>query len=152
GLARQLGSPRLWGTRLKPKTYQEVITALLTAAASYQLVRSVSTAFDVEGWRLAANAVRLVLAEGRSDGRRANSYFVGLYRTLADTLGSGGGALFGLDGREHTAQVDQVRREWREWRFRWEDDDRAKLATAKEELRQAGEPNVFLPALFCSPT
>ena len=60
--------------------------------------------------------------------------------------------LFGLEGREHTAQVDQERREWREWRFRWGDEDRAKLAETKDRLRQVGEPNVFLPVLFCSPT
>ena len=42
-----------------------------------------------------------------------------LYDTLADTLLRGGEGLFGLEGREHTAQVDQKRREWREWRFRW---------------------------------
>jgi hypothetical protein len=112
----------------------------------------VSTAFDRQGWRLAANAVRLVLADGRADGKPPNRYFWELYRTLADTLASGGDALFGLDSREHTAQVDQDRREWREWRFRWGDEDRKKLAEKKENLRQTGEPEVFLPALFCSPT
>ena len=64
----------------------------------------------------------------------------------------GGRALFGIEGREHTAQVEPERREWREWRFRWGEEDRAKLAEEKEELRMAGEPNVFLPVLFCSPT
>ena len=86
------------------------------------------------------------------DGKPANPYFVELYRTLADTLASGGEALFGIEGREHTAQVDPTRREWREWRFRWGDEDRENLAEAKEQLRLVGEPNVFLPALFCSPT
>src|SRR5262249_12205556 len=102
--------------------------------------------------RLAANAVRLVSGQGLADGKAANSYFVELYGTLADALESGGAALFGIEGREHTAQVDQDRREWREWRFRWGEEDRAKLAAEKEELRKAGEPNVFLPVLFCSPT
>jgi Lhr-like helicase len=152
GLARQLGRGSIWGKRLNAKTYLEVVAALLAAAVQYQLVRPVATSFDVEGWRLAANAVRLVVADGRADGRSANPYFVELYRTLADTLAGGGEALFGLDGREHTAQVDQQRREWREWRFRWGADDRAKLIEAKEQLRQVGEPNVFLPVLFCSPT
>jgi Lhr-like helicase len=151
-LARQLGSGELWGQRLSGKTYLEVVAALLAVAAKYQLVRAVGTSFDVDGWRLAAKAVRLVAGDGRADGRRANPYFIDLYRTLAEILASGGDALFGLDGREHTAQVDQTRREWREWRFRWGDDDRAKLAKEKESLRQVGEPNVFLPVLFCSPT
>ena len=151
-LARQLGHARLWGKRLDSKTYLLVLKALLAAATQYQLVRPVATSFDVEGWRLAANAVRLMPADGRPDGRAPNPYFVGLYRSLAEALSSGGVGLFGLEGRAHTAQVDQAQRQWREWRFRWSDDDRAKLAEATEEMRQAGEPDVFLPALFCSPT
>jgi hypothetical protein len=151
-LARELRTAKLWGARLDTKTYIDVVNALLAAAADYQLVRSVSTAFDSEGWRLTANAVRLVPANGRRDGKPPNRYFVDLYRYLADTLANGGEALFGLDSREHTAQVDQDRREWREWRFRCGEEDRKKLAEKKEDLRRAGEPNVFLPALFCSPT
>jgi Helicase conserved C-terminal domain len=151
-LARQLGHQRIWGKRLDARTYVKVVEALLTAAASYEMVRAVGTSFDVEGWRLAANAIRLVEAEGRSDGRAANSYFVSLYRSLADALANGAGFLFGLDGREHTAQVDQVRRQWREWRFRWGVEDRERLAEARDEMRQVGEPGVPLPALFCSPT
>jgi hypothetical protein len=58
-LARRLGHRDIWGRRLDGKTYRDVLSALLAAAAQYQLVRSVATSFDVEGWRLAANAVRL---------------------------------------------------------------------------------------------
>src|SRR5205823_7063194 len=151
-LARQLGHPEIWGKRLDAKTYLKVVEALLAAAASYEMVRAVPTAFDVDGWRLAANAIRIVEAEGRSDGRAPNPYFTGLYRALADALAEGGAFLFGLEGREHTAQVDQMRRQWREWRFRWGSDDRQKLAEAKDEMRQIGEPGVPWPALFCSPT
>jgi Lhr-like helicase len=151
-LARELGHPRLWGTRLVAKTYLGVVAALLEAAASYQLVRSVATAFDVDGWRLAANAIRLAAGEGRSNRKTTNPYFVGLYTTLADALESGGGAFFGIEGREHTAQVEQDRREWREWRFRWGKEDQLRLAEGKEALRKAGEPSAFLPVLFCSPT
>lgn len=151
-LARQLGHRRLWGKRLDSKTYVSVLRALLAVAAEYQLVRPVATSFDVEGWRLAANAVRLVPASGRSDGRPANPYFVSLYRSLADALTGGGEGLFGLEGRAHTAQVDQVQREWREWRFRWGEEDRANLMEKKEDMRRAGEPDTFLPVLFCSPT
>ena len=111
-----------------------------------------STSFDVEGWRLAANALRLFEGDGRTDGRPANPYFIGLYRTLAEALASGAGFLFGQEGREHTAQVDQERRQWREWRFRWSAEDQQRLAEAKDMMRQAGEPGVPLPALFCSPT
>jgi hypothetical protein len=151
-LARKLARASLWGKRLDSRTYIEVITALLQAAAQYQLVRQVATAFDVNGWRLAANAVRIFGAEQRTDGKTANRYFSQLYSNLSDALLQGGEGLFGIEGREHTAQVDQVRREWREWRFRWGEEDRAKIKLAHEEMRLVGEPGVFLPTLFCSPT
>jgi hypothetical protein len=147
-LARELGHSRIWGTRLKSATYLEVVTALLKATRDYGLVRSVATPFDVDGWQLVANAFRLVPGERK----RANQYFVDLYTTLADALERGGEALFGIESREHTAQVDPERREWREWRFRWGEENRAKLAEKKEDLRKAAEPTVFLPVLFCSPT
>ncbi|MGO9062088.1 MAG: DEAD/DEAH box helicase [Candidatus Binataceae bacterium] len=151
-LARRLGHPTLWRKKLDSKTYLLVLKTLLSAAADYQLVRQITTSFDVDGWRLAANAIRLIAGEGRTDGRVPNSYFVELYHTLANALSDGGAGLFGLDSRAHTAQVEQAQREWREWRFRWGEDDRLKLAEAKDVMRQAGEPDVFLPVLFCSPT
>jgi Lhr-like helicase len=151
-LARKLNRSSIWSKKLDSKTYVVVVTALLDAAAQYQLVRQVATPFDVTGWRLAANALRLVAADGRDDGKRTNPYFTSLYGNLTDSLTHGGEGLFGIESREHTAQVDPERREWREWRFRWGTEDRERLAEKREELRLAGEPNVFLPTLFCSPT
>jgi superfamily II DNA/RNA helicase len=151
-LARRLGHPTLWKKRLDGKTYLAVLKSLLAAATDYQLVRPVATSFDVDGWRLAANAVRLVSGKGRNDSKAPNPYFVDLYRTLAKALAEGGAGLFGLESRAHTAQVEQTQRQWREWRFRWGDDDKLKIAEAKDDMRQAGEPDGFLPALFCSPT
>ncbi len=151
-LARKLNRGGMWGKKLDSQTYVAVVSALLQSAAKYQLVRQVATPFDVIGWRVAANAVRLIAADGRSDGRRTNPYFTALYSNLADALAHGGEGLFGLESREHTAQVDPERREWREWRFRWGEEDREKLKENREQLRLAGEPNVFLPTLFCSPT
>ena len=48
--------------------------------------------------------------------------------------------------------MEQAQREWREWRFRWGQDDQRKIKEVKELMRQAGEPDAFLPVLFCSPT
>jgi hypothetical protein len=152
GLAKRLNRIDLWGRRLPADDYTKLVSALLSAAASYQLVREMPTSFDVSGWRIAANAIRLVAGNGRTDGRDPNSYFVSLYETLAEALGQGGQGLFGLEGREHTAQVDQERREWREWRFRWGEDDQARLARERQTVLQAGEADDFLPVLFCSPT
>lgn len=151
-LARKLNRAGIWGRKLDSQTYTAVVTGLLQAAAQYQLVRQVATPFDVTGWRLSANAVRLVAANGRTDSKRTNPYFTSLYSNFADTLAQGGEGLFGLESREHTAQVDPERREWREWRFRWSEEDRDRLKEHREQLRMAGESNVFLPTLFCSPT
>ena len=152
-LARQLGRADIWGKRLEGKTYLEVVSALLAAAAQYQLVRigsrpaSTSTAGGSPPTQYVSSPRTAVpMAAPRTP---ISSSF-----TARSPMRSRAAArrLFGIEGREHTAQVDQDRREWREWRFRWGEEDRAKLAEKKEELRQAGEPNVFLPVLFCSPT
>jgi Lhr-like helicase len=151
-LAKQLNRGEIWGERLSAPRYLEALQFLIEAAESYQLVRKVPTTFDVDGWRMAANAVRLVAGSSRPEARPVNKYFVSLYEALSKALAEGGDGLFGLEGREHTAQVEQERREWREWRFRWGQEDREKLDASKDRLRDEGEPNVFLPALFCSPT
>ncbi len=149
GLARKLNRATIWGQRLPARRYMEVLRALLEAAGKYQLIRQVATSFNVPGWQLASNAVRLVAGQPKES---ANPYFVELYGVLATALAGGGDGLFGMEGREHTAQVEQEQREWREWRFRWNDDDQKKVADCRDQLRQVGEPPVFLPVLFCSPT
>ena len=151
-LARKLNRSDIWGEKLTATNYIEVLQFLLRAAAEYQLVRSVPSLFDTEGWQLAANAVRLIPGLNIGKDGKANNYFISLYESLYSALVKGGDGLFGLEGREHTAQVDQERREWREWRFRWGQDDQERLKQARDTMRQVGEPSVFLPVLFCSPT
>jgi Lhr-like helicase len=153
GLARRLNRRKIWGRKLSPDKYLEVLRALLTAAErDYKLVQTVPTVFDVPGWRLNAGVVRLVSNPEAADRARANPYFINLYETLATALGQGGQGVFGFEGREHTAQVDHDRRKWREWRFRFGQDDQAQLASARQDMQLAGEPGDFLPVLFCSPT
>jgi hypothetical protein len=60
--------------------------------------------------------------------------------------------LFGFEAREHTAQVDGEKREVREKRFRYGDNERDELRADEQHLREIGEANRFLPVLFCSPT
>jgi hypothetical protein len=152
-LARQLTRSEIWGgTRLDRSLYVEVLEFLLGAARSYGLVHRSATPFGGDGWQLVAAMLRLKPATERADGKRPNPFFRDLYETIADTLARGGEGLFGLEGREHTAQVDQERRMWREWRFRWGAEDQRNIVDKRETMRQVGEPDEFLPVLFCSPT
>jgi superfamily II DNA/RNA helicase len=150
-LARQLRNAKIWGRRLTVQEYRDLLDPMLVAAERYGFVRRVETSFDVEGWQLEASAVRLTAPPRTGSGSSSNPYFIDLYDSLAGMLDSGGEGLFGFEGREHTAQVDQDRRQWREFRFRYGSDDRTKLTeNAKKWLPE--ETNSFLPVLFCSPT
>jgi len=40
--------------------------------------------------------------------------------------------------RRQRVRVEQERREWREWRFRWGTEDRDRLERDKEKLREEG--------------
>jgi superfamily II DNA/RNA helicase len=132
--------------------YTSTLDSLLRIAASYNLIRQVPTIFDVDGWQLEPAALRLVLAHARQDKTAVNSYFVSVCETLAQELQAGGSALFGAEGREHTAQVPQELRLARERRFRWGPEDLQELEATKDILLGNGEPFARLPVLFCSPT
>jgi Lhr-like helicase len=151
-LARALNKTAIWGSRLKADQYRRVVSGLLDAAERYGLVRSISTVFDTPGWQLTPGAVRLVSGSPDIENQRANRYFVDLYNYLATELAGSGEGIFGLESREHTAQVDQEKREWREWRFRYGEDDKKRIKEHQQEMRTAQEPDRFLPTLFCSPT
>lgn len=139
--------------RLKSKELDEVITALLRAAKSYGLVSEDVTPFGgATGWRLNEACVRFRARKPPEDAVRENSFFQELYATLARMLRTPGHPLFGLEAREHTAQVESERREVREKRFRYGLREQQDLAAQEKTLREMGEPNRFLPALFCSPT
>ncbi len=71
---------------------------------------------------------------------------------IGTLLAEGGQALFGFEGREHTAQVEGDLRELRESRFRFGADDQKTLNEKAERLRELREDSRFLPTLFCSPT
>lgn len=152
GLARRLRSAAIWGAKLDTKTYQQIIAALLAAAARYGFVREVATEYDTNGWRLVPTSFRLVKGVRAEGARPANAYFVSLYRSLADALETGGEGLFGLEGREHTAQVDDYKRRWREWRFRYGPSEVASIAENRAQMLAESENDSFLPVLFCSPT
>ena len=124
---------------------------MLGAAERFGYTRRVATSFDVEGWQLEASVVRLTAKAAVPKGKSSNRYFISLYESLAEMLESGGEGLFGFEGREHTAQVDQERRQWRECRFRYGSDDIGHLLESPKRWLPE-ETNSFLPVLFCSPT
>lgn len=155
-LGKVLRVASLWGIDkpLGRDSYKELLEWMLTAAKSEGLVRrDDTTPFAKPGWRLRSNAVELTAGDGILERGRANAFFTDLYRTLAQTLQSGGAAVFRFEAREHTAQVDSSIREIREARFRQNDNDRAALGSKLGEIaRSMGESTRFLPVLYCSPT
>lgn len=141
------------GTKLGKTDYLTAITGLMELLAREGLVSRVDIEADLQGWRLSPSAVRIVPGEAiRTGVAQGNRYFHDLYNAIANDLKAGHSTYWGLESREHTAQVSQRQREWREWRFRFEKEDRENLSENTADLKAAGESEQFLPALFCSPT
>ncbi len=154
-IARLINRKSFLGIRLSKDEYYEFMEGILTFMCEEGILIPVDLDGDTTGWRLSSSAVRLIPGPALDDeSQRGNRYFHDLYTTIASDLSEGRSSYWGLEGREHTAQVSQKQREWREWRFRFEDDDKEHLATSEygTEVRATGEPDRFLPALFCSPT
>jgi hypothetical protein len=152
-IARLINRKSVTGKKLGKKDYLTVMTALMELLAREGIVSLVEIEGDLQGWRLSPSAVRVVPGEAiRTGVPLGNRYFHDLYHAIAADLKAGHSTYWGLEGREHTAQVSTRQREWREWRFRYEKDDREKLAANAAELKTQGESDQFLPALFCSPT
>lgn len=151
-VGKALRRSELWGETLSPNDYRDLIRALLSAAEAHQVVKKVETGFGSPGWRLSPTAIRLVPRDVRADGRRHNEFFRGLYEQVSELLGHEGSLPYSFEAREHTAQVDQDVRGWREDRFRFEEPDQGRIKENLDQMRQRGEPETFLPALFCSPT
>lgn len=153
-LGRTLRSSKLWNgdssvRKLDEDEYEELLLALLTPAKKYGLVTVGATTYDQEGWRLVDKAV---IFRRCDPTKETGEYFRALYTNLANFLKEPSHPLFGFEAREHTAQVDQDRRSFREKRFRWEKKEKEELSARAAELKAAGEANRFLPVLFCSPT
>lgn len=152
-IGRLINRKSVIGTKLNKTDYLAVMTGLLELLSREGLVSLVEIESDLHGWRLAPSAVRIVPGQAaRAGTAQGNRYFHDLYCGIASDLQKGTSTYWGLEGREHTAQVSQRQREWREWRFRFEADDRARLSENVAEIRASGETTQFLPALFCSPT
>ena len=152
-IGRLINRKSVIGTKLGKTDYLTVMTSLMELLAQEGLMSRVELEKDLQGWRLSPSAVRIVPGDAiRSGAAQGNRYFHDLYNEIAADLRTGQSSFWGLEGREHTAQVSQRQREWREWRFRFEKEDRENLAKSAVELKAAGESEQFLPTLFCSPT
>ena len=154
-IARLINRIDVVGTKLSKSDYLEFLERLLGLLSEEGLVVPVEIDTNLLGWRLSPSAVRLVPGSALSDPTaQGNEYFHNLYLSIASDLSEGQSSFWGIEGREHTAQVAQKQREWREWRFRFEVDDQANLAGSEHraEIKATGESDQFLPALFCSPT
>lgn len=152
-IGRLINRRSVIGTKLGKTGYLRVITGMMELLAREGLVLRFDVEADLQGWRLSPSAVRIVPGDAiRKGTAQGNRYFHDLYNAIAADLKAGHSTYWGIEGREHTAQVSQRQREWREWRFRFEKEDRENLAENAAELKAAGESEQFLPALFCSPT
>ena len=152
GLARKIRAIRFGDTQLSAGDIPDVLKTLLHAAKNYGLVEEVSSPVGGIGWRLIAKTIHYRLQTGQQGAEVTNRFFAELYTSVSDALAVDAGPLFGLEGREHTAQVEGELRELREFRFRYGEDDREKLNERQDELKEHREGARFLPALFCSPT
>ena len=150
-VGRELRNMTFGGVRPKGAQITEIIECLLSSAERYGIVTKLDSPFAGPGWRLLPQAVRFTQSTA-SPVKGDNPFFRALYTTIAEILTEGGEALFGFEGREHTAQVEGDLRELREARFRFGQDDQRILTEKAERLRELREDNRFLPALFCSPT
>ncbi len=152
-LGRDIRRLRFGGALPSSDETAEIIPALLAACKAYGVVvPSGSPLGSGQGWRLNANEVVFRAGPADDTAQQPNAFFRTLYRVVADALREGGEALFGFEGREHTAQVDATLRELREARFRHGDEDRKRPVQEAPTLRDLGEDDRFLPAIFCSPT
>lgn len=152
-LGKALRHPDIWGELLPNVEYQAVVESLLQAAESHQIVRRVSAhGYEKPAWRLASNALRIFPAKQRIDGKRPNPYFREMYEYVSASLSGSGELPYSFEAREHTAQVDQRTRAWREDRFRYGKNDQLRIEQNKGDMRIEGEPTGFLPVMFCSPT
>jgi len=155
-LGRTLRASRIWGHRLSVEEYQHVLEDLLKALENEIIERSDTFAGEMNpNWAIYPSAFVFKLGNGVAAAGRSNAYFTDLYQTLARMLRERDPSLFGLEAREHTAQVEQTTREVREARFRFRTEDRDRLKNQPKfaaKLQELADTATFLPVMFCSPT
>jgi hypothetical protein len=132
-----------WASRLTEAQTQDVIETVFAAAAETNLFRPSGAGHQIDVGRVLFRAVE--------DADPKNLFFANLYSLTAQALGERA-AIFGFEGREHTAQVTNELRQVRETRFRTDDQAVIRQMMADQDFDTPPEPARFLPTLFCSPT
>ncbi len=153
-LGKKLKKSALLGNHLKRRDdYNRILPAILEALAAQDMLKRVEQDDDHWGYQLNPTLVRIVAGAAATDDTQAqNEFFHRLYLDLAENLRTGSVHLGGIEGQAHTAQVDSQVREYREWRFRYEAEDRQQIEDNLDQMAAKGESDSFLPTLFCSPT
>ena len=151
-IGRQVRLLRFGDAPPQANEVEDIIQGLLDACKRYGIVTTRPAPFGGEGWQVNANVVVFKAGVGQGEVERRNDFFAALYQSIADILKAGGEALFGFEGREHTAQVEPFIREAREARFRYGEDDRTFLDDNAAKMKEQAEDARRLPTLFCSPT
>lgn len=132
----------------------ELVRAFLHTAVRAGYVASIQIghrgfAGRMHGWLLKETALVWHLNPNPlTDGSRANTFFRGLYKAVAELLVKGNHYLYDFEAHEHTAQVDNERRKVLEARFR--------MSSRDKDWWQAESGGtgklIRLPVLYCSPT
>ena len=104
-----------------------------------------------EGWRLVPSGITFGLARSDVEPERNNRFFQDLYRGIGTLLAEGSQALFGFEGREHTAQVEGDLRELRESRFRFGADDQKLAGPARKSFLSKCMANSDAPVKQAKP-
>ena len=129
----------------KERDWTDLIGALFQRAVSYGHIQKHPITSDLPGWRLNASALEWRLID---DANQANAFFRQLYLNITGLLRREDHPFFDFEAQEHTAQVDQGRRQILEQRFRYTEKDRQDWAANPGHET----PLERLPVMFCSPT
>lgn len=159
-LGRELKRSKLWNDSplvrdLNTENYDLLLQTLLNAATTHGLTSEEVTPFDnASGWRLNDACVKFYYKapSEKASTSKQNQFFIHFYTGLANLLSQSSHPLFGFEAREHTAQVDNERRAFREKRFRFGEKEKQELQNDNQEFKDRGESDRFLPVMFCSPT
>ena len=112
-LARKIRAIRFGGRQLSAGDVPDVLKTLLNGAKNYGIVEEVSAPVGGMGWRLIAKTIQYRSQTSQQGAEVTNRFFAGLYTSVSDALAADAAPLFGLEGREHTAQVESELRELR---------------------------------------